>query len=281
MASKTITVLNPGDMGSSIGGCARSAGNRVLWVREGRSADTVARADAEQLEATDTLKEALANSDVVLSICPPHAAIATAEAVAANGFTGLYIDANAVSPSTVATVSKTVQAVGARYCDGGIIGPPITQGRETKLYLAGPHTDEAAQLFNGSPVQTIILDGPDDAASALKMCYAAWTKCTIGLLANIRALAGALDVEEALLDEWNRSQPGLADRSENNVRNSAFKAWRWIAEMNEIADSFKHAGLPDDFHRGAAHVFERQASFKNDRHPQLAAIIDAMIENKD
>lgn len=280
MQHKTITVLHPGDMGASVGACARAAGHRVLWVSEGRSADSTARAQAAGLEAIGSLGAALSESDVVLAICPPHAAIDTANTVAAARFTGLYVDGNAIAPATARKVGDIVQGAGARFGDGGIIGPPAKKSGTTRMYFSGAHASEAASLFSGTLLTAVALDGPDEAASSLKMCYASWTKGTIALLANIRALAGTLHVEDALLNEWNTSQAGLAERSESSVRRSAFKAWRWIAELNEVADTFEDAGLPDGFHRAAAQVYERLAPFKNNRDPELAAVIEMLLNNK-
>ena len=280
MRNKTITLLNPGDMGASIGASAHAAGHHVFWVSAGRSADSAARADAAGLEAVASLAEALIESDVVLSVCPPHAAIDTAHAVAQAGFQGLYIDGNAVSPTTAATVGAIVREAGAQFGDGGIIGPPVSTPSSTRMFFSGPHAEQAAGLFEGSMLGTVVLDGPDEAASSVKMCYAAWTKGTTALLADIRALAGALQVEDALLAEWDVSQAGVAQSSDSRVRASALKAWRWVAEMNEIVDSFEHVNLPGGFHRAAAQVYERLAPFKEDKDPQLAAILKALFDNK-
>jgi 3-hydroxyisobutyrate dehydrogenase-like beta-hydroxyacid dehydrogenase len=276
MNTCTITVLHPGDMGVSVARAAREAGHRVLWVGSARSAETVARAGAAGLVDAGSLAGALRESAVVLSVCPPHAAKDTAQAVAASGFTGLYVDANAISPASTRAVGAIVADAGARFVDGGIIGPPVSSKGNTRLYLSGAHAHEAAALFEGSLLRARTLDGPEDAASALKMCYAAWTKGTTALLADIRALASALEVEDALLAEWNESQSGLAARSESAARNNAFKAWRWIAEMHEIADSFAAQDLPDGFHRAAAQIYERLADFKDEREPELARIIAAL-----
>jgi 3-hydroxyisobutyrate dehydrogenase-like beta-hydroxyacid dehydrogenase len=280
MQNKTITVLNPGDMGASVGACARAAGHRVLWVSEGRSAQSAARAAAAGLETSASLAAALSDTDVVLSICPPHAALDTANAVAATGFSGLYIDGNAIAPQTARKVGEIVRGAGARFGDGGIIGPPPGKSGTTRMYFSGAPAAEAAGLFEGSLLATVVLDGPDNAASSIKMCYAAWTKGSTALLADIRALAGALDVEEALLREWELSKAGLAQSSATSIRASAFKAWRWIAEMDEIADSFESADLPDGFHRAAAQVYERLAPFKDARNAELAAVLDALRDEK-
>lgn len=281
MNACTITVLHPGDMGASVARTAREAGHRVLWVAAGRSADTAARAGAAGLEDAGSLQAALAQSTVVLSVCPPHAARDTARSVAAAGFDGLYVDANAIAPGSTREVGAIVTGAGARFVDGGVIGPPVSDARNTRLYLCGPHAAEAAAIFDGSLLDAQVLDGPDDAASALKMCYAAWTKGSTALLADIRALASALQVEDALLAEWDLSQAGLGARSASAARNNAFKAWRWIAEMHEIADSFAAQDLPDGFHRAAAQVYERLAGFKHEREPELERIIAALRAARD
>ncbi len=280
MDTTIITVLHPGDMGASVGAAAASRGHRVRWVEAGRSDATRARAAAAHLEACGSLAQALDGAAVVLSVCPPHAAADTARSVAAAGFTGLYVDGNAIAPATTREVGAIVEAAGARFADGGIIGPPVKKAGTTRLYLSGPHAARAAALFDGSALDARVLDGPPDAASALKMCYAAWTKGTTALLAAIRALARSTGVEDALVDEWELSQPGLAGRSESSVRGNAFKAWRWIAEMHEIAASFDAEGLPPGFHRAAAEVYEDLSGFRDDREPSLDAVLDALLQRR-
>jgi len=89
------------------------------------------------------------------------------------------------------------------------------------------------------------------------MAYAAWTKGTAALLLAIRALARVEGVEDALLAEWERSQPDLPGGSEAAARSAVAKGWRWVGEMEEIADTFAAAGLPDGFHRAAAEIYRR------------------------
>lgn len=278
MSSCTITVLHPGEMGSSVARAAREAGHRVLWASEGRGAETVMRAQATGLEDAGSLAAALRESAIVLSICPPHVARDIAHAVAATGFDGLYVDANAIAPATTREVGAIIAAGGARFVDGGIIGPPVSDKRNTRLFLSGPHAGEVAALFEGSRLSARTLDGPHDAASSLKVCYAAWTKGSTALLADIRALASAQGIDGALVEEWDLSQPGLAARSESSACSNAFKAWRWIAEMDEIADTFAAQGLPDGFHRASAEVYRRLAGFKDERAPTLDRIIAVLRE---
>jgi hypothetical protein len=125
-------------------------------------------------------------------------------------------------------------------------------------------------------MEAIPLEGPAGAASALKACYAGWTKGATALLAAIRALAEVEGVEAALLAEWKLSQPDLQKRSEV-VTAQARKAWRWIGEMEEIAASFEAAGLPGGFHLAAADLYRRLEGFKDGAAPPtLAEVIEAL-----
>jgi 3-hydroxyisobutyrate dehydrogenase-like beta-hydroxyacid dehydrogenase len=245
----TIGLLHPGAMGAAVGGRLARAGREVLWASEGRSEASARRARAAGLRDAGAVAELASRSDVVLSICPPHAALDTARAVGA--FDGIYVDANAISPATAAEVHAIV---GPRYVDGGIIGPPS----EPRLYLSGPEADAVAAAFAGTGLATPVL-GPDPTtASALKMAYAGWTKGSAALLLAVRAAAREHGVEEALIAEWEQSIPALPERSRQAAHAADEKGWRWVAEMEEIAATMAAAGLPAGFHEAAAEVF-RQA----------------------
>jgi 3-hydroxyisobutyrate dehydrogenase-like beta-hydroxyacid dehydrogenase len=252
-----IGVLHPGEMGSAVAAQLVRRGHRVLWVSAGRSSASAERAASAGLEEAGSLAALASAAPVVLSICPPHAALEVAGAVADAGFQGLYVDANAIAPATARAVAERVERGGARFVDGSIVGPPPGDGADSRLYLSGSGAEAVAGLFAGSELETVVMDGPPGAASALKMAYAGWTKGTIALLLAMRALARAEGVEEALLAEWALSQPQLPDRQERAARSAARKGWRWVAEMEEIAATLEGAGLPPGFHEAAAEVFRR------------------------
>ena len=277
MPGKTVAILHPGEMGTAIAACLAGRGARAVWASAGRSAATRARAATAGIEDLGTLPRALAAADIVLSVCPPHGALALAREVAARKFRGIYVDANAVSPATARAVGRAVEAAGAKFTDGGIIGPPPAKPGTSRLYLSGGPAQEVAALFAGSPLQAIALEGTAGAASALKACYAAWTKGGTALLAAVRALAAHERVDAALLAEWKISQPEAERRSEV-VTVQARKAWRWIGEMEEIAASFESAGLPGGFGRAAAELYRRLERFKDAKAPPLAEIVAALEE---
>jgi 3-hydroxyisobutyrate dehydrogenase-like beta-hydroxyacid dehydrogenase len=254
----TVGLLHPGEMGAAVGGCLAGRGYRVYWASEGRGPATAARAGAAGLTDAGTVKEVAGRSDVILSICPPHAAAQVAGAVAGAGFAGLFVDANAISPAASRALAATIEAAGAGYVDGGIVGLAPTTSSGPRLYLSGARAGQAGDLFAGTQVDARIVDGSAGAASAVKMAYAAWTKGTAALLLCTRALAEAEGVPGTLLAEWEISLPTLPERTQGAARSAAVKGWRWVAEMEEIADSMTAAGLPSGFHQAAAEVFRRQ-----------------------
>ena len=265
MTKKTVAVLHPGEMGGAVAANLVVRGHRVVWAGAGRSAASRKRAEDARLEDLGTLERAVGAADIVLSVCPPHAAMDTGRAVAALGFRGVYVDANAIAPETTRAVGRLVEASGASYVDGGITGPPPVEGgrRRPRLYLSGKRSAEIVALFEGCIIEAIALDGPIGAASTIKVCYAAWNKGQQAMLANIRALAQQEGVDAALLDEWKfGGWPDLPKQSET-IAGNARKAWRWSGEMEEIAATFEALGLPGGFHLAAADIYRRLESFKD------------------
>src|SRR3989475_6942804 len=139
----TVGLHHPGEMGAAVGTTVVTGGMPCLWASAARSAATRARAREIGLEDAGTLEAVVRASRVILSVVPPHGAADLARAVAALGFRGLYVDANAVAPATAREMGRVVEAAGARFVDGGIIGPATrTRRGVTRVYLAGPRSEE-------------------------------------------------------------------------------------------------------------------------------------------
>ncbi|HSE90547.1 MAG TPA: DUF1932 domain-containing protein [Candidatus Binatia bacterium] len=283
MNFKTVALLHPGNMGSTIGAAAATSGARVIWASHQRSQATKDRASRAGLLDVKNLTDAARQSDAILSVCPPHAALDLARSVAEHNFKGVYVDANAISRATAEEIGKIVTKAGASFVDGGIIGAPVKQAGTTRLYLSGSRAPEVAELFSASMLSARAIGPTPGAASALKVVYAAWTKCTDGLVLAIRALAAIEGVDQALSEEWSISQPDLTRKSMRAAAVAAPKAWRYVGEMKEIAESFAAAGLTPGFHNAAADIWERLAPFKDrtDPPPTLEAVIDALCASCD
>jgi Domain of unknown function (DUF1932) len=233
-----VGLLHPGEMGSAVGRVLQASGHEVLWASEGRSEATCARAGT--FRDSGTVSALAGEAELILSICPPHAALDVARQV--EGFDGVYVDANAISPMH----AREIASLHPRFVDGGIVGgPPHDAG--TTLYLSGPGAASVAVLFVGSNLEPRVVAN----ASALKMAYAAWSKGSAAMLLAIHDVARYFDVEE----EWRLAAPELAERLPQAERAAATKGWRWVGEMEEIGDTFAAAGQPDGFHRAAARVY--------------------------
>jgi 3-hydroxyisobutyrate dehydrogenase-like beta-hydroxyacid dehydrogenase len=238
-------------MGASVAAALRARGETVLWASAGRSPATAERAAQAGLEDAGDLAELCRRAEILLSVCPPHAAVEVAQAT--SGFTGTYVDANAIAPET----ARTIAGLYERFVDGGIVGPPPDRPGTTRLYLSGADAETIAALFAGTNVDARVISGEPGAASALKAAYAGWTKGSGALLLTVRELARAEGVEDALLAEWRLSIPELEQRLAGAGRSARRKGWRWVGEMDEIARSMAANDLPTGFHEAAADVFRK------------------------
>jgi 3-hydroxyisobutyrate dehydrogenase-like beta-hydroxyacid dehydrogenase len=281
MTNKTVALLHPGNMGATIGVAAATSGARMVWVSEGRSKASLDRARDAGLRDVKTITNAVNESEVIVAVCPPDAALDLARDVAQHRFKGIYVDANAVSRATAQQICEIVTKAGANFVDGGIIGSPVKRPGTTRMYLSGEHAPEIAALFTHSMLDAKTIGAEPGAASALKVAYAAWTKCTDALLLAIRTFAASEGVDQALLQEWAISQPDLERRSQQAATGATPKAWRYVGEMKEIAATFEAAGLPAGFHNAAAELWERLAPFKDqtDPVPAIADVIDSLRAN--
>ena len=276
----TIGLLNPGEMGSMVGAAVRSAGARVLWAGEGRSTATRKRASDAGLEDAGSVASVVRASEVILSVCPPAAAVDVAAQVAKLRFAGTYVDGNAVAPATAREIGGIIEKGGATFVDGGIIGPPPVKQGTTRFYVSGRGAERIAALLTAGPLQAIVVPGGPGAASTVKMAYASWTKGSAALLLAVCALASAEGVEDALVREWKISQPDLSPRAESAAKSNAKKAWRFIGEMEEIAATFAAAGLPDGFHQGAAEIYRRMEIYKDGASPSFAEVLRALTPRR-
>lgn len=280
MGTHTVGILHPGAMGIFIAASLQQGNHLVYWVSDGRSEHTRQRAEAFNLEDAGTLAHLCEASDVIISVCPPEAAVEVAEQVVGQSFRGLYVDANAISPQRALEIGSRMAQAGIAFVDGGIIGGPAWHTGETRLYLSGKRAAEAAALFTAGRVVTSLVGEEIGQASALKICYAAYTKGTTALLCAILAAAEELGVRAELEGEWSRNGSNFAAETQDRVRRVTAKAWRFVGEMEEIAATFQAAGLPGEFHLGAGQVYRRLAQYKDSpSRPALEEALRALIED--
>ncbi|RIK31992.1 MAG: phosphogluconate dehydrogenase [Anaerolineae bacterium] len=273
-----IGILHPGEMGVSIAASAVNSGHNVYWASEGRSDKTRARAEKRHLQEVASMNRLCEISETILSVCPPHATEDVANAVVRCGFKGNYLDANAIAPQRAKRIGEMMEVNDIRFIDGGIIGGPAWKPNETFLYLSGKNATMIADLFSNGPLETKIIGDEVGKASALKMCYAAYSKGTTALLAAILATAETLGVRAELYQLWDADDSSFSEQANRRTTRVTAKAWRFEGEMQEIADTFQEAGLPNGFHQAAAEIYQRMAHFKDSSQtPALEEVLNTLL----
>jgi 3-hydroxyisobutyrate dehydrogenase-like beta-hydroxyacid dehydrogenase len=277
-----LGILHPGEMGISIAASAQNSGYKVHWASKGRSPETIARAERQGLLDAHSLAHLCQTCTVIFSVCPPGEAETVANSVLAEGFSGLYIDMNAISPQRAERIGAAMAARGVRFVDGGIIGGPAWKPNSTWLYLSGEEAETAASYFSAGPLVTCVIGDSIGKASALKMCFAAYTKGTTALLGAVLAASEALNVRKELEQQWSKDDPNAATQNARRVQNSTAKAWRFVGEMEEIAATFRAVGVPGEFHSAAGEVYQRMADFKGAPGlPSLEAVLAALLQKSE
>jgi 3-hydroxyisobutyrate dehydrogenase-like beta-hydroxyacid dehydrogenase len=278
---KKVGILHPGQMGVSVAATVKNSGNEVYWVSEGRSGATRDRAEAQGLVEISTLRNLCGICEVIISVCPPHAAEDIARSVVACGYDGIYLDANAISPKRVTRMADLFRENRVEFVDGSIIGGPAWQPGRTWLFLSGTRSEGVAPLFSAGPLECECIGPEVGRASALKMCFAAYTKGSTALLGAILAAAEGMGVRGGLEKQWSRDGSDFAAQTLERVRRVTAKAWRFEGEMAEIADTFENANIPGGFHRAAQEIYHRLAHFKDHTElPPLEVVLQALLEGK-
>ena len=261
MTVQTVGIMSPGDMGSGVGGALKQNGFRVITALDGRSDDSRTRAAEQSIDDVGSLDDLVKPSDLILSILVPSEALSFAQDIAESlvrtDSQVAIADCNAVSPATGTKISEIISAAGGKFIDAGIIGGSPRGGATPRFYASGEHAHILGEL-NGKGIDVPVMDGPIGRASALKMVYAALSKGTAALYASSLMTAKSLDIYGDLIQELEMSQPGTL-ASMSSVNSISSKAFRWIGEMEEIADTFGGAGTSSHTHRGAAETFQKIA----------------------
>ncbi|MEX2126844.1 MAG: DUF1932 domain-containing protein [Xanthobacteraceae bacterium] len=268
-----VAIIAPGNMGAAVGGRLTANGLTVLTSLANRGPESTARAAAAGLKAVSDAE--ITPADFLLSIVPPKEALALAErlapALAAANRKPIYVDCNAVSPDTAKRIAAVIEATGAPFVDGGIIGGPPREGYAgPKIFVSGPKAPRVAELGQFGLVVRVV-EGTIGAASALKLSYAGINKGMIAIGSAMVLAARRAGVEDALMRELSESQRALLAQLSRGVPDMFAKAERWAPEMEEIANYAGPGGEAEIFH-GMAELYERLAKDFSGSKEEIAAL---------
>ena len=271
-----VAVIAPGAMGAAVGKRLADNGLKVLTSLEGRSTETQARAKAAGI--SDAGDEEIARSDFILSILPPGDALKLAQhfvpVLTASNAKPVYVDCNAINPNTVEKVAAAIAPTGCAFADSGIIGQPPKPGDAgPRFYASGPAAQRFASLRDyGLDIR--VLNGAMSAASALKMSYAGITKGTQAIGAAMMLAATRAGNADDLFAELQGSQKEMLAWFKRSLSMMPPKAYRWIAEMQEIAGFVGDDPAAHELYQGAAHFYEAIAEdFEGGKKKDTAALM--------
>jgi putative dehydrogenase len=276
-----VAVIAPGMMGAAVGKRLVDNGVKVLTSLKGRSAETAGRAKTAGMSVAND--EEIAASDFILSILPPGDAVALAErfqpALKASNAKPVYVDCNAINPKTVDRVAAVIAPTDCPFVDSGIIGSPPKPGDAgPRFYASGPAAPRFATLRQyGLDVR--VLDGAISAASALKMSYAGITKGTQAIGAAMMLAATRAGSADALFAELSSSQKEMFAWFKRGLALMPPKAYRWVAEMHEIAGFVGEDPTAHELYEGAAHFYERIAEDFDGDKKDVTALTEFLGKN--
>jgi len=274
----TIGILYPGEMGSSFGKLLCEVGFRVVTTVEGRSPRTHRLCHEAGLSVVDSLSGVLALSDVVISLVSPGAALSVARDVAAHmegsSRSLLYIDANSISPMTVARISEVLCQVPVDFVDASIIGLASQLRQRGTLYLSGSRAKELSGQFEPIMRVKVVGDMPGQ-ASALRMIVSGITKGLSGLFIETMLFAQEMHLLNEAIEACDEIYPSIMELVRRWLPTYPQHATRRCEELQEVEETMLISGLTPRIVRAVREVISALATADwPDHDPQQWTIVE-------
>ncbi len=253
-----VAIIAPGAMGAAVGARLVEHGLEVRTSLAGRSQESSTRAEAGGMRAVSLPR--IAEADIILSIVPPGEALAVARSlgpvIAHATRKPAYADCNAVSPQTAEAVADVISQSGGRFVDAGIIGGPPKPGSPGPVFYTSGSDASLLDVLAQHGLRVKNLHAPIGAASGLKMSYAGITKGLTALGAAMMLAATNYHTASSLADELADSQPELLAWLGKSVPQMYSKAYRWVAEMEQVATFAGESAATRDIYTSIASFYK-------------------------
>ena len=273
-----------GDMGLSVGIYLLKSGFKVLTNIDGRSEKTIKNVKSTNIENT-TQSDLVMKSDIILSIIPPDSSVQVAQQLSElsqlNSKPITYVECNAISPNTTQFIEKSFMTKAfknSKYIDGSIIGTAPNDTYKPNLYISGKYANDIESL-KSQAFKIINLGRNLEAASSIKMCYASLTKGTNALWISLLLLSEKLNIFNELIEEFDYSQKESLIKMKNQIPKLPSKSGRWIAEMREIASTYKSQSLHSGSFDNSSYIYNLLSMMENKNIKDLSDIIEKLNIN--
>ena len=273
-----------GDMGLSVGIYLLKSGFKVLTNIDGRSEKTIKNVKSTNIKNT-TQSDLVMKSDIILSIIPPDSSVQVAQQLSElsqlNSKSITYVECNAISPNTTQFIEKSFMTKAfknSKYIDGSIIGTAPNDTYKPNLYISGKYANDIESL-KSQAFKIINLGRNLEAASSIKMCYASLTKGTNALWISLLLLSEKLNIFNELIEEFDYSQKESLIKMKNQIPKLPSKSGRWIAEMREIASTYKSQSLHSGSFDNSSYIYNLLSMMENKNIKDLSDIIEKLNIN--
>ena len=225
-----IAFIGFGKVAYTLSRLIKSSDINFLTSTEKRSKDTIDLINKSNIEVYDSFREALENSEIIISAVTPSKAVKVADMYGPY-CNGIYLDLNNISPDTSEKISNVVD----NFVDGAIIGK--IDSKNPTLFLSGENAHKLLFLNDFLNVN-IISDNIGD-ASKLKLLRSTYTKSLSVLLIETYDLAKKLDLEDEFFDTLSITDgDDFKDKSLSRINNTLKSSKRKAEELEEILNYF-------------------------------------------
>lgn len=289
MAFENIAIMSIGEMGFHWAKLLKGHGVEVLTYDKDRGEVSRKRGENAGVKSVGSLTDLVRQSDLIVSIVVPSAAIdvakKVAEAVKTAGRKNLiFLDANAISPMTAEEIAKNLQPAGVSFVDGCIIGSAARMGKGTIVYVSGPEANHL-QMLEKFNIPVKVLGASTSQASAFKVVYAGLTKGLQGLFCELLMGARRFGLLEEIRAQYDESFPGLLGKVASSIVGLSIHAGRRAEEMDELKRTFNHFGMRSFMAPAAQKVLEaiaalprREASTSGAREGELFETLERFYD---
>lgn len=190
--------------------------------------------------------EVCRRAEIVIAGTPSNFAYAGAEAAADGAHAGMiYMDVSTATPKDKKRISALMEAKGALFVDGAMMGTLLKDRHQVPMLLCGSGAAKTKELLDPYNMRLTLVDGEPGTATSIKFIRSITAKGLSCLLIESFQAAkkfGVIDtIQESFLDSFG---PGFQKIMDGYISGAVLHAARREHEMENVVDFLESEGLP-------------------------------------